>query len=1425
NLKRNLSFIKTLSADITIDKNYNNSFRGKLYNINKVLTSLNKTKSVKVIVSGGFHTEGINDLLDKNKISYITLTPNVKENDSLYEQKYLDSIVEQAEVETNAIAKRPYLQQNAQIMIGDIVSSLDSILKYIKEGKTLEEIEKMINGVIEANSLQDFVSFSLSDEGIATIKVDDKTYTLNYEKGKIAVQNNLSTSLAKNIKALIREALKISNIRSILGLKPKYDGTIGSGFKQEAEYFFMKHNILFPGFADICLRAIVGDSDPDVTDRSKDNVYQTLLKVKNGFMGDEFKCDITVGRSNALVGARPDGYGNTEEYGSLFYVVWEQNSNGVYVAKNILVSSFLLEALQNFQEQDLKIFFTNLFVHERLEMLALTGASEKFNQYVLENKLSRTAEVFHQYIQSIDFYSFLAEQGLSSDNLKEQRALLKEMDDIISTVNKANSQYSNIISVSSLEENKTSYSDDVLNSFLEIRAGEKNAINEYNSKLLKKVVSQIEKEYILAQKTTNPDFNIETDLNKEDFVRFANKFVVVYRKTNNYISSDDFAISIRRTLESKFKVSGIFIASYELEEDSDGNISLKDSKNIKGKKVFFIEDIISKQSETFNDVYNTLMDYGADKVQGAVFFDLSKEPEGSNLITDSVYKQIMEEEDGSKLMEVIASVDGNIQKYLAYWLVKLSQNSKGENILKQIGSMDQQIVNNLMNTLMNMVKENNFARGVKCFEIIDLMLLIGFGEHKDINLLTKTEMDEFLKKYDFRIKDKGNKLALEVSYDDWKESIASLVIYAYMLGYDYIDALQINNILKKYGKNKFANKAIIDAFCKEFNISFTDKKTKLKHTYKTTDTEDVFADIQTQKQKLEKARRYFKEQAGILNKKYTNQEYEKYLAEMDKLSEEYRTIVKEVMVSAKKIVIDKLSSQKMKIDDDLFAIIIGGSLVKGNMMAESDIYYDIIVPDGTISKSIDNHFAPLYSSVLQEIGLTNYYVLKYSTTNMNRRNINTFVDEKDIAPFLNYTPLIDQDKKKKLFIDYKNKLIEDIKNKGNKTTIQQSLALITKKYFNISQKGKSWLGNSFHIAYDGNKSFSTRWTIMALESKLNEIIFKYILDSDNQNIAVPVSVKEQLDFIRQNNILDQTIINKLEFYWECLSACRYAKDNNTWTDISPMEQESIDEINKFVFDTPIANPVDENSKKRISSIDDLLATIEDFVYDNSTNIGEFRRGYNKYSHLENWKSFTDAKNSGIFTKAQIIDLLVEIDSPEIREKLAQTGISKQDLNFIFESLDAIKMIDEQFPEYSSIKGERSLQNYWDAVAATAKNPETMFALIAHKLTKAQSSQNKEDQLLLYSVYLPLSKRFGNSDIYEYVRNDSFECSHPVEYLNLLNIISILYGIPYSKLKENNKNLKQLLEEYFKDNGLNMDNIDVKIRVKSLYSIYEKLNSS
>ena len=45
------------------------------------------------------------------------------------------------------------------------------------------------------------------------------------------------------------------------------------------------------------------------------------------------------------------------------------------------------------------------------------------------------------------------------------------------------------------------------------------------------------------------------------------------------------------------------------------------------------------------------------------------------------------------------------------------------------------------------------------------------------------------------------------------------------------------------------------------------------------------------------------------------------------------------------------------------------------------------------------------------------------------------------------------------------------------------------------------------------------------------------------------------------------------------------------------------------------------------------------------------------------------------------------------------------------------------------------------------------------------------------------------------------------------------------MKDYNENLKGTLKSYFIDNGLSLNNIEIKNRVKSLYSIYEKLNSS
>lgn len=1450
NLKRNLYFVNDILSDISVNKkNYDNLYGGKLYAVNKILSGLNKSRSVKVIISGGFHTEGINELLDEKKISYLTLTPNTKDSDSLYEQKYLNAIVEQSEIDTNAISKKPFLQQPPQIIVSDIVSSLDNILNYLQQGKSLKDVQDIINGIISANSLQDVMNFNLDSEGVATITVEDKIYTLNYENGHIKIETGFSTSLAKNIKILIKQALQLPGVRRGLNLSSKgYDPNSVSGFEQIAEDLFMKHNILLPRFVNECLIVLMG-LDENNENMSDNKVYKTLLNFLNNPVNKEFKdAEIIIGDSPKLIGISPDGYGNTEEYGALFYVVWE-NKNGVMTAKQILISDEIFKYLNFFDERKLKKIFTDLFIHEKMENIAVSGESKKFNEYLSSNKLSRTSEVFHEYIKTPDFRLFLEEQGYSAANADRQKKLLEELDFFISKVNKQkSSEYSNIVSVIGLKKGLFSYSDKDLQTFLAVRTGDTKTIQECNESLVNKICAQIEKEYIADRKWKNADFDIKKDFNIDDFINFLNDFAVVYRQTNKYVNSDKLAQYIKEEMVKRYDISKkhsakIIISSYELQQKDDGSFSLSDFEEIQDKKVLVMEDIISKRSNTFNSIYNLLTDYGAKKVQGVSFFDLSKEQENTDLISEQTYDKIIKNPE--ILFNIIKNVKGDTKKYIVYWMVKLLNDDKGRDILKQISAMDEYIVKNLLMALFEILKDKNGVRNVKNYEIVNLILFFGFGEQKDINSIKKEELDEFLNKYDF--KNESTQKSLEVFYDDWSQNVAALILYAYMSGYEKIEALGVNNLnaINKSDDNKKSNRTLISDLCKEFGINFEDKKTKLIHSHTLIEeTEEKFLfQISNYKEELSLVRKVFEERTKKIAKKYqientvlSQEQYLDYMAEIEKVQKEYSKFVKNIMLEAKNIALQILVSQdeKIKIEDDSFIIIIGGSLVKGNMMKDSDIFYDIVVPDGTVSISVEEHFAPLYYSILQQIGLNNYHVMKYSTTRMNRRNINTFIDEKEIAPFLNFEALSDTDIKRNLYTQYMDLLLkEGVENNNEEDSVSDSLALITKKYYTISHDGYGWIGNSFDVSYDDKKgqSFTIRPSLMAFETRLNEIIFKYLVQNKiTYSVKVPISVEEQIKFIKDNiftDIKEKESLDNAYNAWRYLSSCRYVKDDTSWSQFASQEKESINIINYFIENTVQKSVKETKRKNIIENHRDLLAFMEEFVYDNSVDIDVFRNGYSKYSHLDSWKHASSQKNENMFIMAQIISLLIDIDSPQLRQKLSQADIKGLNdyLPEIFESLDRIKFIDNSFPQYSSIQGERSIQNYWDAVASYSENPQTMFALIAHKLTKAQISTNKEDKLLLFSVYLPLSRRFGNSDIYEYVRNNVFEYSHSSQYLNLLKILKTLYGVNYAEVPEYDIKLKDTLAQYLKEKGVSQNDVEIKYRVKSLYSIYEKLTSS
>ena len=1442
NLQRNISFINNLVPENNNSKG-ENSIRGKFYNINKILSGLNKAKNIKVIISGGFHTEGLNELLKTKKVSYITLTPNVKETDSLYEQNYLDSIVEQAEVDINAISKKPFLEQSHETIANNVISSLGSILEQLKTrtditSAEIERINKIIEDIIKINEIDDIVQFDINSNGTATITVEGKVYTLNYKTGTVKSGDGFATTLAKNIKILVKEAFKNFSVRAFL-LVNEEDERLTKPASREyirlAEELLMNHNILLPGLTNYVLEKIFLYHDMNVNI----NEYEAINAALKSVAQSEFAhAEIIVSKTGSLFGVTPDGYGKTEEYGSLFYVVWDKNASGNYEASRILISDVFLKYLegQGYSQKELEEIFRNIFIHERLEMLALTGQSESFNKYVLSHKLSATSDSFHKYIKSASFKNMLTEYKMSPDNHEKQKELLKILDELISAVNRENSEYSDVISVSSLEDGKEEYSPEVVEDFLSIRAGDKEQIAKYNQKLIEKIVSLIGN--LIVSESDKGQNQLD------DLISDINSITVAYRKESKYITDVNFAEEIKKALIEKFeipleRINEISINVCELEE-KDGEITF--SADVDGKMVFLVDDIISRRSDTFNRIYTALNAQSPVRVQGTAFFDLSKEEDKKNVITEQVFKQIKKEP--QMLVDLIKKLNGKAQKYLSLYLVKLLNDGAGEEILKQIHNLDKSVIDNLMSGFIDMLNRNNLPRDVKPYEIIDLILFMEYGEKRDAFNLGKKDIETLASKYNFKIKKDSDNKPLAANYDDWQEDIEKLMIYACMLGYEYIDLTGITNINQTNKKRNLSNKDIIEQVCTKFDISFVDKKTKSKRTHFAKVEKKYAKRIKDEEDKLSEARETFEKRIKNINEQYgvtnnrtlSEKEYEEYLRQIDLASSQYRGIVREVMLSARDITVDVLTDKGMRIDKSLFMIIVGGSLVKGNMMSDSDIYYDIIVPDGSISKSIQNRFAPLYSSILQQIGLTNYHVLKYSSTDITRANIGTFIDEKEIATFLNYAPLSQEESKKKMYSNY---MMEALRQTGQDT--KDKLGLITEKYFAISSRGNGWFGNSFQIAHDETDTFSSRWTLLALQSKLNEIMFDYYVNNIDDIDELPISIEEQITFIKRKiakTAEEQKILDDVYNAWRFLASCRYIKSNNKWTSFIDLEKQAIETINSFV--SVGTNVTEDEQQQTINTPKELLSVIETFFNDNYPSEKVRINSYDKYAHLDKWKEYVSGDNNNdILIKAQIIALLIEIDSPEIRKKLGQLGIPEEDVSFICSCLDSIKTIDRDFPDYYLIQGERSMQNYWDGVAVTAKNPETMFALIAHKLTSANfmdvndfdseeefNVAKKNAEILLHSVYLPLSKRFGNPAIYEYVRNDSFECSHPAEYLNLLNIIETLYGIPYSELRDYNDNLRDVIVGYLEENGFQYGkDFEIKTRVKSLYSIYEKLNSA
>ena len=210
NTDRNDYFTENIFDGIETDKIEN--IKEEKKEVNKIIENMGQVKRVDVIVTGGFHSQTVTEILQKQGVSYIVITPNIQGGVGEAEKTYYEIAKEQKEINFQALATLPialiYTEKEAKPYFIKLLikSGLDKkiIISYVGQ-EYQDEIDKISNMTDEAFEKEyGKKDFSLKDVREIKQKV---------ESAKMFESDEDLDSYEKNIK-IISKVLNIDNLSS-----------------------------------------------------------------------------------------------------------------------------------------------------------------------------------------------------------------------------------------------------------------------------------------------------------------------------------------------------------------------------------------------------------------------------------------------------------------------------------------------------------------------------------------------------------------------------------------------------------------------------------------------------------------------------------------------------------------------------------------------------------------------------------------------------------------------------------------------------------------------------------------------------------------------------------------------------------------------------------------------------------------------------------------------------------------------------------------------------------------------------------------------------------------------------------------------------------------------------------------------------------
>ncbi|MDR2399610.1 MAG: hypothetical protein LBD61_04200, partial [Endomicrobium sp.] len=169
NLQRNKYFLKNMDLIENtgkIEKNYDENLSDEA----KVIESLKDAVEIGVVITGGFHTRGLSDLLAKEGISYLVITPNVSGSIKEAENTYYNIAKEQGRVLSSALAVLPQsmlAQDNKELFSQQLSEAL------LKSNATIEEINTIFSRIVLPNNEVKLTSLDINESDNIELEVKE----------------------------------------------------------------------------------------------------------------------------------------------------------------------------------------------------------------------------------------------------------------------------------------------------------------------------------------------------------------------------------------------------------------------------------------------------------------------------------------------------------------------------------------------------------------------------------------------------------------------------------------------------------------------------------------------------------------------------------------------------------------------------------------------------------------------------------------------------------------------------------------------------------------------------------------------------------------------------------------------------------------------------------------------------------------------------------------------------------------------------------------------------------------------------------------------------------------------------------------------------------------------------------------------------